>query len=96
VVICEAALLVEAGGLARYDRLLVVTCTLEQKISRFAQRTGVSPKAARDEVQRRMAAQMPEEEKVKLADFVIANSGLKEEVEARVREVWQQMQRFGD
>jgi dephospho-CoA kinase len=96
VAICEAALLIEAGGMPRFDRLIVVTCTLEQKIARFAKRTGLSPEAARDQVQRRMAAQMPEEEKVKFADFVIDNSGRKDEVKARVRQVWQQMQRFGD
>jgi dephospho-CoA kinase len=92
VAICEAALLIEAGGLARYDRLVVVTCTLEQKIARFAGRTGLPPHAARDEVQRRMAAQMPVEEKVKLADFVIDNSGAREDVEAQVHQVWRLLQ----
>jgi len=96
VAICEAALLIEAGGLPRYDRLIVVTCTLEQKIARFAQRTCISMAAARDEVQLRMAAQMPEKEKVQLADFVIDNSGPKEEVETRVRQLWQQFLRPGN
>jgi dephospho-CoA kinase len=91
VAICEAALLIEAGGLARYDRLIVVTCTLEQKIARFARRTGMSAGDSRDEVQRRMAAQMPEEEKVKFADFVIDNSGSIENAEAQVRQIWRQL-----
>jgi dephospho-CoA kinase len=89
--ICEAALLIEAGGLERFDRLIVVTCTLQQKIARFAQRTGLSPEAAAGEVQRRMAAQMPEEEKVKLADFVIDNSGTRDQAERRVREIWTEL-----
>jgi dephospho-CoA kinase len=91
VAICEAALLIEAGGLARYDKLIVVRCTLEQKISRFAERTGKSAEEARVDVQRRMAAQMPEEEKVKLADFVIDNSAGKDSAECRVREVWEEL-----
>jgi dephospho-CoA kinase len=91
VAICEAALLIEAGGLTRYDKLIVVTCTLEQKILRFAQRSGMSPQAARDEVQRRMAAQMPEEEKAKLADFVIDNSGSREDAAQQVGRVWQKL-----
>jgi dephospho-CoA kinase len=91
VAICEAALLVEAGGLARYDKLIVVTCRLEQKISRFAERTGMAIEAARTEVERRMAAQLPEAEKVKLADFVIDNSAGKDAAEQRVREVWKQL-----
>lgn len=91
VAICEAALLIEAGGRARYHKLIVVTCTLEQKISRFAERTGTSTEDARIEVQRRMAAQMPEEEKAKLADFVIDNSGSREQTEQRVRQVWREL-----
>jgi dephospho-CoA kinase len=91
VAICEAALLIEAGGRARYNKLVVVTCTLEQKISRFAERTGMTLEAARQEVQRRMAAQMPEAEKVKLADFVIDNSGERKDAEQRVRTVWEQL-----
>jgi dephospho-CoA kinase len=91
VSICEAALLIEAGGRPRFDRLIVVTCTLEQKIVRFAARTGLSPRAAADEVHRRMAAQMPEEEKVKLADFVIDNRGSREQAEQQVRQIWTQL-----
>lgn len=91
VAICEAALLIEAGGLARYDKLIVVTCTLEQKISRFAERTGTTLEAAREEVIKRMAAQMPEEQKAKLADFVIDNSSGKNAAEQRVREIWQEL-----
>jgi dephospho-CoA kinase len=91
VAICEAALLIEAGGLSRYDKLIVVTCTLEQKISRFATRAGITSEAARIEVERRMAAQMPEEEKVKLADYVIDNSTDKEAAERRVLEIWKDL-----
>jgi dephospho-CoA kinase len=91
VCICEAALLIEAGGLARFDRLIVVTCTLDQKIARFAQRTAISPEAAAAEVQRRMASQMPEEEKVKLADFVIDNSTSRQQADQRVQEIWREL-----
>lgn len=91
VAICEAALLIEAGGRARFDRLIVVTCTLEQKISRFAARAGISAEAAASVVRERMAAQMPEEEKAKLADYVIDNSGSREQAEQRVAEIWAEL-----
>jgi len=91
VAICEAALLIEAGGRARYDKLIVVTCALEQKISRFAERTGMSIEDARPEVQRRMDAQLPEEEKAKLADFLVDNSTGKDAAEQKVREIWHQL-----
>lgn len=93
VAMCEAALLIEAGGMGRYDRLIVVTCTLEQKIERFAERSGVSLEASRVEVERRMAAQMAEAEKTKMADYVIDNSGGREEAARRVLEIWMELER---
>jgi dephospho-CoA kinase len=88
IAICEAALLIEAGGHARYDKLIVVTCTMEQRIARFAERTRTSMEFASLEVKRRMAAQLPEEEKAKLADFVIDNSGNRDVAEQRAGEIW--------
>ena len=75
IAIVEAALILEARAAARFDRLIVVTCKPEQRVLRFARRLGISEDAARAEVTRRMAAQIPDEEKVKAADFVIDNSG---------------------
>jgi len=46
---------------------------------------------ARAEVVRRMAAQMPEADKVKMADFVIDNSGSKEATERRVVQIWEKL-----
>jgi dephospho-CoA kinase len=92
VAICEAALLIEAGGLSRFDRLIVVTCTLEQKFERFATRSGMSAQEAHKVVEERMAAQMPEPEKVKLASYVVDNSGSKEDTEGQVRAIWQELE----
>ena len=75
VAIVEAALILEAGAAKRFDRLIVVTCTAEQRVARFAARQKIDLEAARKEVARRMAAQLPDEEKIKAADYVIDNSG---------------------
>jgi len=88
VAIVEAALILEAGAAERFDYLIVVTCRPEQRVERFARRQNISPEAARAEVTRRMAAQIPDEEKVKVADFVIDNSGLIEATELQVRHVY--------
>ena len=88
VAIVEAALILEAGAVERFDYLIVVTCRPEQRVERFARRQNISPEAARAEVTRRMAAQIPDEEKVKVADFVIDNSGLIEATELQVRHVY--------
>jgi len=88
IVIVEAALILEAGTGHRFDRLIVVTCQPEQRIQRYARRHGISEDAARAEVTRRMAAQIPDEEKVKAADFIIDNSGSLESTEEQVRNVF--------
>jgi len=88
VAIVEAALLLEAGAGKRFDRLVVVTCTDEQRVARFAARQKMDLEAARKEVERRMSAQLPEQEKVKVADYVIDNSGTLEETRKKVGEVW--------
>jgi dephospho-CoA kinase len=81
IAVIEAALILEAGIGGRFDKLVVVTCSREQKIERFVNRNlkaGASQQdaaAARAEAERRIAAQMPEEEKVKAADCIIDNSG---------------------
>lgn len=89
IVIVEAALILEANTGDRFDRLIVVTCQPEQRIQRYARRHRISEEAARAEVTRRMAAQISDEEKVKVADYVIDNSGSLESTEEQVRKVFE-------
>lgn len=91
IVIVEAALILEAGAGRRFDHLIVVTCAPEQRITRFARRMGISEDAARAEVTRRMAAQIPDEEKIKAANFVIDNSGSLEAAEQQVERVFAEL-----
>ncbi len=93
VAIVEAALIIEAGAAKRFDRLIVVTCHDDQRVARFAARQKLDLDAARKEVSRRMAAQLPEKEKVKAADFVIDNSGSLDQTREQVRQVWQELRR---
>jgi len=93
IAIVEAALILEAAVADRFDRLIVVTCRPEQRVQRFAQRLGISEEAARAEVARRMAAQIPDEEKIKAADFLIDNSGSIDATEAQVERVFAQLAR---
>ena len=91
VAVVEAALLIEAGAAKRFDRLMVVTCDMEQRAERFARRQKVDLQTARAEVVRRMAAQLPDEEKIKLADYVIDNSGSLAQTREQVQQVWQKL-----
>jgi dephospho-CoA kinase len=91
VAIVEAALILESGARERFDRLVVVTCNEEQRAVRFAARQKISLGGARQEVRRRMAVQLPDEEKIKAADYVIDNSGTLDQTRAQVEQVWQQL-----
>jgi dephospho-CoA kinase len=92
VAIVEAALILEAGMAKRFDRLIVVTCAPEQRAARFAARQKMDLESANKEVQRRMAAQLPDEEKVKAADYVIDNSGSLATTRAQVADIWKKLQ----
>jgi dephospho-CoA kinase len=91
IAIVEAALIIEAGAAKTFDRLIVVTCSDEQRIARFAARQKLELDEARKEVERRMAAQLPEAEKIKAADYVIDNSGSLDQTREQVRKVWEKL-----
>ena len=93
IALVEAALILEAGMAGRFDRLVVVTCRPEQRVERWAQRLKVDQETARREVARRMAAQLPDEEKIKAADYVIDNSGSLDETSRQVREIYAELKR---
>ncbi len=91
VAIVEAALILEAGAGDHFDLLVVVTCNQEQRVARFAARQKIDVEAARKEVLRRMAAQLPDDEKTKAADYVIDNSGALDHTREQVRQVWNKL-----
>ncbi len=91
IAMVEAALIIEAGAGKHFDRLIMVTCAGEQRVTRFAARQKIDFETARKEVARRMAAQLPDAEKIKAADFVIDNSGTLEHTREQVLTVWEKL-----
>lgn len=85
--VVEAALIIEAGNYKNYDRMIVVMSPANVQRQRLQDRSGLTP----EEIETRIASQMPIEEKVKFADFVIDNSGdigaLRQEVESVYRQL---------
>jgi len=65
----EAALLVETGSYRTLDKLIVVSAPEDDRINRVMARDG----STREQVVARIKAQMPEEQKVKYADYIIYN-----------------------
>jgi dephospho-CoA kinase len=91
VAIVEAALILEACAGDHFDRLVVVTCHADQRVARLAARQKIDIEAARREVVLRMAAQLPDEEKVKAAHYVIDNSGSLDQTREQVRTAWEKL-----
>jgi dephospho-CoA kinase len=90
--IYEAALLVENRSHAMMQALVVVSASEETQVARVCARDGIDEEAAR----KRIAAQLPLEEKVAVADYVISNDGSLEQTRARTLEVHRELlARFG-
>lgn len=85
--IVDAALMIESGGYKRFDKLVVVHCRPEVQIERLMRRNNLS----RTEALARIRAQMPQEEKMRYADFLIDTSEDYETTRERTREVFQQL-----
>src|SRR5262245_56513172 len=68
--IVSAALMVEIGTYKNYDKVIVLSCPPDLQRLRLKSRSALSDA----EIEARIAAQMPVEEKVKHGDFVIDTS----------------------
>ena len=90
--IVDAALMIESGGYKRFDKLIVVHCRPEVQLERLMLRNGLT----REEAQRRIEAQMPQEEKQRFADYLIDTSDGYELARARTLEVYQQLRQLAD
>ncbi|MHB8094054.1 MAG: dephospho-CoA kinase [Candidatus Aminicenantales bacterium] len=71
IFVSEAALVYEAGFAAFYDKVVAASCREDVQVTRLMRRDGIG----QDEALRRIRAQMPQEEKIRRADYVIDTSG---------------------
>ena len=88
IYIVEATLLLEAGGKQRYDKIVVIDVPPELQVERAIAR-GMS----HEEVTRRIAHQMPRDERLRQADYVIDNSGDEHAAEKETRRVYELLRR---
>jgi dephospho-CoA kinase len=84
IAVVEAAILVETGRYKSFDRLIVVTCAAEQQMERALERGTYN----RQEILARLSRQLPLEDKLKVADYVIDTSGDKNATLEQVRKVY--------
>jgi dephospho-CoA kinase len=92
IAVVDAALMIESGGYLRFDKLIVVHCRPAVQLERLISRDGLSP----EEAERRIAAQIPQEEKMKYADFLIDTSEGFESARAQTEVVFRQLQAVSD
>ncbi len=85
--LADIPLLFETGGNHDYDAVIVTACDPEEQVRRIVARDHVTDAEARQ----RVAAQLPIEEKVRRADYVIRTDGTHEETDRQVREIFNQL-----
>jgi len=92
-----------AGWPSRFDRIILVTAPEEVKIARFVARSdaGAEMTPARRaeleaEAQRRLAQQIPDEQKSSFCDYVLSNGGALSELEWQVDQLWPILQNAAD
>ena len=90
IVLIDAPLLYESGFDAECECVVAVTAPEDEMIRRITERDGITEKEART----RLESQIPAEELVKRADFVIGNDVTKRTLMKRVRNVVTKLERI--
>lgn len=108
VVIVESALIFEAdqqgsapGWRQRFDRIILVTAPVETRITRYVDRiaplSSSTPEArasVEHDARNRIAAQLPDSEKIPLADYVITNDGPIDATRIQVERIYSELVRL--
>lgn len=89
ILVADIPLLFETGMASDFDVVVLVDAPVEERKRRLVEDRGIDPA----EAERLIASQMPAELKRAGAHHVIENSGSREELERRAREVWSELER---
>ena len=84
IVVHEVPLLVEAGWADRYDVVVVVTAAEGVAFERLVRHRGMRREDARE----RANAQVTDKERLKVADYVVRNSGDEDLLNIEVQRLW--------
>src|SRR5687767_12951341 len=87
IAVVDAALMIESGGYKRFDKLIVVHCQPQVQLERLMKRDNIS----REEAERRINAQMSQEEKKKHGDYLIDTSEGFESARQQATAVWKEL-----
>jgi len=92
LIIFDVPLLIEAGLHKRVDRVVVVWVPREIQIQRLIERD----KLTRQEAEKRLENQMPLDEKLPFAHYVVDNSGSKEATEEQVKKIYEELRTLAE
>jgi dephospho-CoA kinase len=102
VMIVESALVFETkhagteGGRSRFDKVVLIIASEQNKIARFVSRTAPAGRSLSEselhaleaEARRRIAQQIPDEQKIPLSDYVLTNNGSEQDLQQQVDKLW--------
>ena len=91
IIISDIPLLIEVGWHRAVDIVILVYTSPDIQAERIMKRNGYTHEEAQD----RLRSQMPVDEKIPFADFVINNEGTPEEMEAIVDRIWKDLLKKG-
>lgn len=83
-IVIEAAILIEANWQPLFDEIWLVVTSREQVLARIERDRGM----AREQIEARIRAQLPDAERRKHATTVITNEGTVEDLQAKVKDLW--------
>ncbi|MEO6049949.1 MAG: dephospho-CoA kinase [Pyrinomonadaceae bacterium] len=87
VAVIDAALMIESGGYKRFDKLIVVWCSPTIQLTRLMLRDDLTE----TDGQKRLNAQMPQEEKKRYADYLVDTSFGFDDTRKQTNEVFQML-----
>ncbi len=90
LVIIDAALLIESENYRKVDKVIVIACDEQSQLQRIMAKKSFS----REDAQRRLQQQMPLEEKIKFADYVLHNDSGLSELEKKVEALFHQLKQL--
>ncbi len=87
IIVFDAALLIETGFYKKMDKTVLVYAHPDQQLARLIKRDGFS----REQALARLESQMPLSDKRGYADYIIENTGTRQETERQARAVFSQL-----
>ncbi|MDD3806421.1 MAG: dephospho-CoA kinase [Candidatus Marinimicrobia bacterium] len=85
ILLVEASMLFEAGFQNEFDAVIVVTASLSLRMERALKRGTLS----QHQIKNRISLQMPDEEKIRHADYIIFNDGSLESLREKTKTLYQ-------